>query len=368
MTGYINEFNALDMQSQKYWSFPSSYSEEKKRTTLHEMLYSGDYIASEKRDGYWQMILKDDDGNVFMRARSAGVNGWICKQEWVPHLNPFFEALPNGTCLISEVYIPGGTSKMITTILGCKKEKAIERQQEMPLRLSVFDVLAYDGELIYNRPITERITYLDKIAEIATEYIDIVTYWDNPQDIHENWLSILANGGEGVVLTLKTNPYEFNKRTSRHTLKMKKELQETVDVFLTGKYKEATKIYTGKDIANWNYWYDELAEKKIEGKLFDIRDNDSIVPVTKYWFKNMAGAIEIALLIKGKVVPIGWISGISDEDREGIVNNPESYKGKVIELQAMEVDATGDYPTFRHAKVVRWREDKVWQECVWNVE
>ena len=375
MEGFINGYDFLNMNPQKYWPFPNSYSKEKRKTEFSKILYSNDYVASEKRDGYWEMVLKDDEGNIFMRARNKGVNGWVLKQDWVPQFDTFFEKMPRGTCLICEVYLPGGTSKKITTILGCGKDKAVQRQAESGyLRLSVFDVISYHGLNIYSCPITERISYLETIRNLVSEndipYIDVVTYWNTPEEIHENWLKILSEGGEGVVLTRKDNPYEFGKRTARHTLKLKKELEDTVDVFLTGRYQAGTKEYTGKDVNSWIYWYNEVTGEKFYGDIFSNKLNpEEYTPVTKNWYHNWAGSIEIATILNGKVTPIGWISGITEEVREGIVKDAESYKGKVIELQAMEIgtDSAG-LPSFRHAKIVRWRNDKNWQECIWNVE
>ena len=367
MNGIINGYDFLNIEAQKYWSFPASYDRPKRQAQLNTMLYSNDYIASEKRDGYWQMVIKDDEKDTIMRARSAGVNGWVCKQDWVPHLHDFFDALPRGTVLITEVYIPGGTSKMITTILGCGVEKAIQRQANgQKLRMSVFDVLCWHGMALYDKPIVERIKYLEQVRAMNHPYVDVVDYWDTPDAIHENWLNILSAGGEGVVLTRKDNPYEFGKRTARHTLKLKKELNETIDVFLTGRYKEATKLYTGKEIENWEYWYDELNDQKIKGRVLEERvNNDSLVPVTRLWWNDWAGAVEIATILDGKVTPIGWISGVSDDVRAGIVGDPAAYKGMVVELQAMEIDHSAPIPTLRHAKIVNWRTDKNWQECVW---
>lgn len=369
MLGEIKDFNFMDITAMRYWSFPSSYSVEKKKEQLNTMLYSGNYVASEKRDGYWQMVLKDDDGNVKMRARAKGVNGWICKEEWVPHLNSFFDELPNGTCLICEVYLPGKTSKTITTILGCGKEKAIERQAgSHKLRLSVFDVLAYDGLLLYSRPIVDRIAFLDKLRNTSNEYVDVVTYWSDPDEIHENWLKILDQGGEGVVLTKKDYPYQFGSRTARKTLKLKKELQETIDAFLTGNWKEPTKLYTGKELETWPYWYNEVTGEKVKGTPDSRIYNNELTPVTRLWFNGWAAALEVASIIDGKVTPIGWISGISDEVKESIAQDEDSWKGKVVELQAMEVAYDKGHPTLRHAKIVAWRPDKTWKDCEWVSE
>jgi len=365
MNGIISGFDFYNAEAQKYWSFPASYDNKKRTDTLNSMLYSNDYIASEKRDGYFQFVIKDDEGDVLMRARSKGVNGWVFKQDWVPHLNPFFEALPNGTCLVCEVYIPGKTSKNITTILGCLKEKAIQRQEKGDkLRLSVFDVLAWDGELLYNKPIIERVKYLHELP--TPEYVDVVTYWDGPENITENWLNILSRGGEGVVLTRKDNKYEFGKRTAKHTLKLKKELSDTLDVFLTGRWKEPTVQYSGTELATWPYWYNVLKDERVYGDMSTRVHNNEFIPVTKLFFNKWAAAVEIAMIIDGKETPIGWISGVSDDVREEIVKMPEEYIHQVVELQAMEIDTSGKTPTLRHAKIVNWRSDKNWQDCIWH--
>lgn len=365
MKGYIDGFNFLEAQAMKYWSFPASYSKERRTNELHNMLYSNDYIASEKRDGYWQMVLKDEDNNIFMRARNSGVNGWVCKQDWVPHLHDFFDALPTGTCLICEIYIPGKTSKDITTILGCKAEKAIERQAKNKLYLSVFDVIAWDGRDISKLPIMDRVDYLDKLPK--HQYVTPVTYWYNPQIIYKAWLDILNAGGEGVVLVKKNSPYAFGKRTARQSLKLKKELQDNLEVFLTGRWKKPTREYSGIELSTWPYFENEITGEKVFGSVDTRVHNEDLTAVTKYYFNNWAAAIEIAVINKdGKIMPIGWISNIPDEVRAAIVEDPDSLKGKVVEIQAMDIDTTGSVPTLRHAKIINWRSDKTWQECIWN--
>jgi hypothetical protein len=366
MISLVGDYDFLNMKAQKYWSFPSSYDKEKRQQTLNTMLYSNEFIAAEKKDGYFELLIKNDNGDITMRARDKGVNGWICKEDRVPHLFDFFNSLPNGTVLVTEVYLPNKTSKNITSILGCAPEKAIARQQKNePLHMYCFDCLAYSGKVLINTPITERITYLNKI-NCDYPYVERAIYWDNPEDIHNNWLDILAKGGEGVVLTRKDNFYEPGKRTARHTLKLKKELKDTIDVFLTGKWKEPTKLYTGKEIETWPYWYDDITDTYINTTLNSVTNIDGFTPVTRLYFYNMAGAVEIATYINGKETPIGWISGIDDEVRLKIVEDSSQYRGKVVELQAMEIDRSNAIPTLRHAKIVKWRPDKNKEDCIWH--
>lgn len=354
----------INMEVQKYWSIPSSYTEAKKKETINNALWSGEYVASEKKDGYFEMVHKDNTGKTFMRARSKGVNGWIFKQDWVPHLQPFFDSLPNNTTLLTEVYLEGMTSRKITTILGSKVDKAIDRQKDNPLKMWVFDVLQYNGIDLYNLPMSERVGYLNSL-NVNFDYVDKARYWFEPSDIHDNWLNILDKGGEGVVLTRKDYPYEPKKRKARATLKLKKELADNVDVFLTGVAKEPTKLYTGKDPDNWQYWYNEVTGERVLNAPRERAVMDFLIPVTRLWYYNMAGAVEIAMYINGKPTPVGWISGIDDSVRSEIMTNPEKYKGKVVELQAMEVNEENGVPAFRHGKILQWRDDKRPEDCDW---
>ena len=47
-----------DFQAMKYWSFPSSWDTKKRKMELNKILFSGEYLASVKMDGYWQRFIK----------------------------------------------------------------------------------------------------------------------------------------------------------------------------------------------------------------------------------------------------------------------------------------------------------------------
>ena len=132
MLGYIDGYNFKEMNPMKYWAAPSSWDTEKKKTTLINRIYSGEWCASEKKDGYFSKFVKDEDGNILLYSRSRNVKGeYPEKHEWVPQLQSFFEALPNGTCILGELYLPSKPgSSNITTLLGCLKEKCVARQEK----------------------------------------------------------------------------------------------------------------------------------------------------------------------------------------------------------------------------------------------
>ena len=73
----------------------------------------------------------------------------------------------------------------------------------------------------------------------------------------------------------------------------------------------------------------------------------------------MAGSLEIGVLKDGKVHPLGWLSGLSDE----IKSNYKEYKGKCLEVGAMQFTDDG---ALRHAKMIQLRPDLTIQDCTWD--
>lgn len=362
MTGYVCGIDWVNAEAMKYWSYPKSYKKDSK-TEIKNLIFSGEYYGARKVDGYYQRIVKDEDGNTFMVARSKNVNGEaVNKIEWVPHLNKFFKDLPNGTVLLSEIYIPGQEgSKNITTLLGCLKDKCIERQQKSGnfLNLYIFDVMTYNNEDYSKKPFLERINKLKEIS-FSSPHIKWATYYSG-EELWEYISYALNNGYEGVVITHKDCPVYFKRTPVRMTIKIKKEIAQTIDCFFTGRYSLPTVNYTGKDIVNWKYWMNTLTKEKLEGNYYkDFSIGQPVIPVTKPFFYGWAGSLEIGVLKDGEVVPIGFLSGLTDE----IKSNPTAYKNKVIEVSCMEITpGTGG---LRHGKFIRFRDDLTINDADWH--
>ena len=173
---------------------------------------------------------------------------------------------------------------------------------------------------------------------------------------------ILNNGGEGVVLMNKKGFYEPGKRPSKTTFKIKKEIQQTIDCFFTGRATAPTRLYSGKEIQTWKYWENSITGEKLEGDYYrNYNEGAPIEPVTKPYFHGWAGSLEIGALKDGKVTPIGFLSGLTDE----IKANFKDYAGKPIEVTCMEVQYHNDgrQPGLRHAKFVQFRPDLNVEDC-----
>lgn len=365
MNGFIDNYDFVNMDAMKYYSAPSTWTKEKKDAEARNKIFSNDWGAAEKKDGFFTKIVKDDNGNIFITPRNRNVNGTFTnKKDWLPHLDSFLKMLPNGTCLLGELYLPSRPgSKNTQTILGCLKEKAILRQQKDEfIHLYLFDCVAYNGISLLNTVWEERIKIISSLEENNTnEYVEMAHFfyglklWDKIGEI-------LNNGGEGVVLMNKKGFYEPGKRPSKTTFKIKKEIQQTIDCFFTGRATAPTRLYSGKEIQTWKYWENSITGEKLEGDYYrNYNEGAPIEPVTKPYFHGWAGSLEIGALKDGKVTPIGFLSGLADE----IKANFKDYAGKPIEVTCMEVQYHNDgrQPGLRHAKFVQFRPDLNVEDC-----
>lgn len=378
MKGYVNGIDWINAEAMRYWSHPSSVSAERRKQEIKNAIFSGEVLGARKCDGYYERLIKDEDGNCFMVARSKNVHGEATeKLAWVPQIHPFMESLPNGTVLLSECWLPGDEgSKKITSLLGCLKDKCIARQEKgQKLHFYIFDIMAWGGEDYSKTPFADRVERLHLISHTYVhDYIEWAQYYEGVQ-LWDKLQQYLAEGYEGMVIMRKDAPVYFKRTPARVSFKVKKEIAETIDCFFTGKATPPSKDYQGKEIENWQYWVDQDTDERlpIGNHYYEaFMDGKRYIPVTKPYYLHYAGSLEIGLVkpangrcritpdsewVDGlNIVPIGYLSGLTDE----IKMNYKDYAGRVIEVGAMELNDTGG---LRHAKMLGWREDKVWQEC-----
>lgn len=361
MFGYIDNYNFKELEPMRYYSHPKSYKGDPKEEAK-KRIFSEEWLGARKMDGAFAKFIKDEDGNMMLLSRSRNVNGeFPNKIDHVPHLFDFFNSLPNGTCLLGEIYFPSHEgSNEVTKIMGCITDKAIERQKNDPLHYYIFDILAFDNVSFMPFRAEDRFNYINEIKnKYNYKNIEFANYYKGP----ELWSMIqetLASGGEGGVIIHKDSKYQPGKRSTKVSLKIKKELQDTIDCFFTGRVSSPARDYTGKDIENWKYWENIRTGKLINAPMFnEYYKGESYEPVTKSYFMGMAGSLEIGVYQNNKIKPIGYLSGLSEE----IKMNYDKYKMRVIEVTAMQLT---DDKMLRHPKFVRFRDDKQPQDCLWE--
>lgn len=350
--------------AEKYWS-PTKNQNLKE--IVKNAIYSGAYTVSEKIDGDWRMLIRDMEGNFHLRGRSESVNGgYADKIEWIPHITEELQHMPCGTVLLGELYLDSQRgSRKVTTIMGCLKDKALDRQAKgEKLSYYVFDVLAYDGVSLCNNSLADRIKMLNTcISVLCSCYVSTSNYETDPVKMEELIAKLLAADLEGAVLKRLDGKYEQGKRTARKSIKVKKEIANDIDCFTTGKYKPATIEYTGKEIREWTYWQNTRTGEKYNAHMYDEWSGGAtIMPITKLHYFGWAGAIELAVYRNGVEVPVAWISNVTEEIKRGIVEDNANWTHRVCKVQAMMIEK--DTKALRHGKIMEWRnDDKDWRAC-----
>lgn len=362
---YIDNYDFFNIQAEKYWKLPKNKDP---KVEIKKAVFNGDYFAARKIDGNWALIIKDMEGNLHLRGRSETVNGgYTDKIDWIPYVSQELEYLPNGTVLIGEIFLPKNEkSRAVTTIMGCLLEKSLKRQEDEDKRIHfyVFDCLAYNGKNIMNEPIERRVHhYLDyELLDILSnnKYVHLATYYEG-QELWDYIAKVLAQGGEGVVLQSKNAPYEPNKRKAWKTIKVKKEIENEIDLFITGKWMPSTHLYTGKEMESWVFWEHSRTGEKMNGHFYqDYNEGATIIPITKGWYYGWAGSIQLgAINEKGEEVEIAWISNVTEDVKKKVITGELNHQ--VVKVQAMEIEK--DTGRLRHGKIVEFRNDINYTDC-----
>lgn len=353
------------IQPMLIWTLPAN-----KKDKLSEICVSGEYFAEEKKDGALYQFCRTDKGNYLFGRTVSVKNGLLTnKIDNVPHINSALSCLPCGTVIVGEIYVSGGTSKNVTSIMGCLPAEAIKRQDKQgKIKYYLHDMIFYNGEDMQSWGAEARYQKLvEAWNEFHLEQFDFLRLAESfDTGIEERLSQILAAGGEGIVLKKKDAPYSEGKRPAWATIKCKQ--MDTIDLVCT-RAIEATKEYTGKELETWPYWQErserdqngEYTWLSSEGQYYeDYLHNPHIYrPVTKPYFYDWKTAIGIgAYDDEGNLKEIGTVSsGLTDEMRAHL----DDYVGKVVALQCMSIDRKEK--TLRHPIVKAWRDDKNAAEC-----
>lgn len=328
-----------------------------------------EYMATVKKDGDWSMLIHYSKGNNLIRSRSiskvTGVYGDYTAK--LPHICEIMDLLPDQTVLLAEICWdePGTNANTVGTILRCLPAKAVERQKDKKLKAIVFDCLMKDGIDGCDQPYEKR-------YKIASHMLHVLTFPNNYMymtqvchidEHHENFLEwadeIIADGGEGLVIQRKDNPYMPGTRTAWKTLKLKQSLPE-MELKVIGTIVPK-KFYEGDFPDQWQYL--EVEHKDGSVYMWENIEDDRpelngdiirITPVTKpYYYGWMNG---ITVEYNGTTCDV--TSGLTDADREWLASDEAQeiiQKGGLIAVvKAMQ---TNDLGKLRHGYVVRLRTD-----------
>lgn len=339
--------------------YPAMLINKGTETLLKTACGSGNYFGQLKKDGYWYQFEKHQNSTyLFSRSASTVTKLQAEKSANVPHIIEALGDLPAETILIGEVYYPNGTSKNVTSIMGCLAKKAVERQENEYgfIHYYIHDILMYNGINFIEHKTSnwDRYQILSKIFKLhgldKYVFMELAEAWED--DLYSRVGDALDSGEEGMVIKAKDGVYEPGKRPAAN-IKAKK--VDFADVIICG-FEEPTKEYYGKGLESWDYWIRTSDEMRMQGKFYG---KDGYTAVTKpYYYKWMNSRIKIGVYDNNsKLINIGTIhSGISDELKADMSAAPDKYLNKVCAIQMMEVDKKEK--TIRHGFFKHMRPDK----------
>lgn len=267
------------------------------------------WIAEEKLDG-WRFLMHLGGGleRVYLTGRrTSRETGRLSEKGLlVPELWPDSRGL-GYTVLDGEIMSPTGRWRDIAGIMNAgDRASAQKRIAEIGLpTFNAFDVLYSDGQDVRDLTLLKRRLLLTSTAEI----LGVGLIQPVPNEL-ATYHKIVDAGGEGVILKNLFATYG----ESGAWVKVKKE--PTVDVVVTG--------FT-----------------------------DAKFGVTGQYFGQIGAAKISVYTTKGQLVEVGKVSGMDDDTRRDMSDNPGRWIGTVIEVAAQEFAKD----RLRHPRYRRRRDD-----------
>lgn len=321
-----------DMPAMKYYN-----NEDDTNQKRRDMIENKDnkYIASEKHDGDRSCLIHYSKGKNLIRSRSISkkTGKYGDYTEKLPHICGEMDNLPDNTVILAEICWdePNSSANTVGTILRCLPAKAVERQREHKLKALVFDVLMLNGVDMMDWAYENRL----KVIYTAPPFLNRVYICPTKvftNDFDEAADEIIRNGGEGVVIQLKDNPYMPDSRTAWKTLKLKKKMDEVELKVLS--IIDPNKNYEGDYLENW--------------KFFDEEGH----PVTKPYYMGWKNGV----VVDFNGVEVKVTSGLTDEDRAWLATDEAQELIKSGDLyarvKAMEINSRA---ALRHAYICGFR-------------
>ncbi len=270
-------------------------------------------------------------------------------------------------------------------------EYLLENPDRKPLLYVAFDIIRdFDGTWLTDLPWKERRTKLDQAIgmiqlDLMHDRKDSIKFIELSRvEAHDKrgfYKEIMDANGEGVILKNVAGTYIPDKKPMWNWVKVKKHI--TVDVVIMG-FKDAKKEYSGEDLDTHPYWEDIHGTKydfnchALNEESLELHGYEHYKPISKFYYYGWIGAVTFGQFDPDNVVTmcdrlgencqefpqlkeLGYFSGINEELRKDMTENPSKYIGECVEIGAMEQTKDGFY---RHPQFSRLRPDKNPSECV----
>lgn len=309
---------------------------------------AGEYLMEAKFDGFRLTMRHNEDGTVDVFTRNGKCqNGKLPWQE-----AEFKHVFPPGTVVDGEICAPlyneetktfDQCFEYVQHVMLSKTDTAVKKQEaDRKLTFYIFDVLVLGGKDCRQDTLMER---REKLTGYMGAYgrggvgenVKISNAWPAVDETHR---ALCRKGFEGSVIKSISSKYSSGKR-GYGWFKMKKVTD--FDAVIIG-FKPGSNKNKGK----------------VGGVIFGQHSPPEITNPKKF-----KGSDYLELEIDGiTYISRGSFGAISDQFRDELTADPDSFLGKVV--TARHMGAMHDGRKFRHPEFVRLRPDKVPAECGWD--
>ena len=191
-----------------------------------------------------------------------------------------------------------------------------------------------------------------------------ISEYYNVQHICYNVAEIFERGGEGAVCYKKGVLYTPGKRSSAWTtIKVKQEITSEIDAIITD-VVQGEKLYHGDDIGHWPLWENARTGELVQGEYFgEYQTGGAYTPVTKNYWNKWPAAIQVGVYNKeGIIIPLCKVSGLTEEFKTALRDNPNEWIGTPVTLTGMMVserraNSEGEGISIRHPILRSLRKD-----------
>jgi len=298
---------------------------------LNELNYP--LLASFKLDGIRCIFYK---GQMLSRSLKQIQNKQLREKfEPIRSYSEEFNLILDG-----EIYSPELTFQEITSFVmtqDFEDVKSIKKYGEVKkipehLKFYCFDSIDDDN---FDKPFNQRANYMIAFTTTWEDIFELL-YQNRVVDksqVEELFTKALENSCEGLILRDSNGRYKFGRGTLKEGLIYKVKPFRTFDAEITGVVQSTV--------------VDPNAEKKTNelGRSVTSKKKDDRILIEK------ASAFNVEYENKELKV----VLAMTDEEKEEVWKNRDSYIGKIIEYKGMLVGAK-DVP--RHPVMIRFREDK----------
>lgn len=378
-----------ELEPEKYWSFPSSYSKEKRELEIEHLITSNKYYFQLKTDGNYSAFICDFDNDK--RIISRGISTVTKEYGRLENKLFFFDdiavAFNKPTRIMGEIYYEHGIDRDVGSVLRAAdhKSKSIQDNEYYKeisktvkftakdkrdiennafrgkkLKWRIFDVWYYDGENLMNTPWIERQKYVKMAAErINNPLVSYVQYYAMDDTFYDKLAAIFAKGGEGVVAYREDGKPEPGKRTAHKTLKIKQELENFIDCFIIDT-EPAIKAYTGKELNSWPYWENIRTGEKLLGEYFnEYSTGGSLQPISKGYYNNWPGAIYVGVYDNNnQIYKLCKVAGLTEDFKTELRDNFNNWYLCPITLGGMMLSEANGV-SIRHPYIKSIRKNDI---------